>query len=65
MRWCQSLRSSSFSSRVMITVVWMRDRVDGRVDGRHNNAWRHTDNTRRSDLLGWLDQGLSAMLQTG
>jgi hypothetical protein len=63
-RSCQNLRSFDFLSRGDDYRGRMRDRVDGWVDWRRDNIWCHFDGSRRSNLLGWLDKGLPAMLQT-
>jgi hypothetical protein len=42
----------------------MRGRIDDWVDWRRDNIWCHFDGSRRSNLLGWLNKGLPAMLQT-
>lgn len=59
----QSPRSFDFLCRPNDYRRWLRDRVDDGVDGRHNDARRHSDDTWRRDLLAGLDKGLPAMLQ--
>jgi hypothetical protein len=41
----------------------MRAWIDDRVEQRHNLVRLYPDDTRRSNLLGGLDEGLLAMLQ--
>jgi hypothetical protein len=60
---CRFIRSFNLFPRRDDHRCRVRVRVDAGIYERHNNVWRHFDNSWCSDLLVCFDNGLPALLR--